>query len=79
MCYTEADCSVAALLHSHCRQADDNFVRKGTNVASKFSVSMLRLVLWEAGLDFGFGNKIALLYVCRGNWGFLLNAMFLDL
>lgn len=85
MCYTEADCSVAALLHSHCGQADDNFVRKGTNVASKFSVSVLQLVLWEAGLDFGFGNKIAALLcvcripLCRGNWGFLLNAMFLDL
>lgn len=36
MCYTEADCSVAALLHSHSGQADDNFVRKGTNVASEF-------------------------------------------
>lgn len=38
MCYTEADCSASALLHGRSGQADGNFVRKGTDGASKFSV-----------------------------------------
>lgn len=42
-------------------------------------------VFWEAGLDLGFGNKIAAFVcvcripLCRGSGGFLLNAVFLDL
>lgn len=66
MCYTEADCRVAALLRSHSRQADGNFVRNSADISSKFAVSMHFFlwgmqVLWflgEAGVDFIFGNKI---------------------
>lgn len=66
MCYTEADCCVAALLRSHSGQADGNFVRKSADVSSKFAVSMYFFLrgfhtLWflgEEGLDFIFGNRI---------------------
>lgn len=66
MCYTEADCCVAALLRSHSGQADGNFVRQGADVSSKFAVSMYFFLqgfrtLWflgEEGLDFIFGDKI---------------------
>lgn len=65
MCYTEADCRVAALLRSHSRQADGNFVRNSADVSSKFAVSVrfflqglhILLFLGEAGVDFIFGNK----------------------
>ena len=66
MCYTQADCRVAALLRSHCGQADGNFVTNSADVSSKFAVSVYFFmqglhILWflgDAGLDFIFGNKI---------------------
>lgn len=56
---------MAALLRSHSRQADGNFVRNSADVSSKFAVSVrfflqglhILLFLGEAGVDFIFGNK----------------------
>lgn len=66
MCYTEAVCCVAAFLRSHSGQADGNFLGNSAGVSSKFAVSVYFFLqglhilwfLWEAGLDFIFGNKI---------------------